>query len=157
MRRASVPYRKHVSTSRRDVPLPPAAPAAIPATIEVTFPVGFAPVDGTGSPVIFTLSATNSDRPARSANAITGTNPAHDTRFSSSNRTAARDHLCNNLTESAFRLHAIRELQQPSSSQVRRHFPHQRAAPNRSFVGGFRLRAVRGSGSRRVIAPHPHA
>jgi hypothetical protein len=59
---------------------------------------------------------------------MTGTNPAHDTRFSSSNRAAARDHSCNNLTESAFRLYAIRELQQPSSSQVRRHFPRQPAA-----------------------------
>jgi hypothetical protein len=33
---------------------------------------------------------------------MTGANPAHDTRLSLSNRTAARDHLCNNLTESAF-------------------------------------------------------
>src|SRR5205085_8802869 len=79
------------------------APTAIPATIEVTFPTGFAPVDATGSPVIFTLSATRSDNLARSATCRTATTPAHDTRFSPSNRTVAHDHLCNNLTESAFR------------------------------------------------------
>ncbi|MBP2325340.1 hypothetical protein JOF56_005725 [Kibdelosporangium banguiense] len=45
---------------------------------------------------------TSCDILARSASAITGTNPAHDTRFSSSNRTDALDHLCDNLTESAF-------------------------------------------------------
>jgi hypothetical protein len=79
------------------------APAAIPVTIAATLPAGFAPVDGIGAFVISTFSPTNSDRPARSAKAITGTSPAHDTRFSSSKHTAARDHLCNNLTESAFR------------------------------------------------------
>ncbi len=68
------------------------APAAIPAMIDVTLPAGFTAADFTLVVEIATRSAISSDRPACSASAITATRPAHDTRFSSSNKGVARDH-----------------------------------------------------------------
>lgn len=68
------------------------APAAIPAMIEVSFPAGFTPAEATRVEASLTRSATSSDSPACSANAITGTSPAHDTRCSSSNSGVAVDH-----------------------------------------------------------------
>lgn len=59
-------------------------PATIPATIDVTFTPGFAaalPAEA-GSRTRCWAAAYN---PARSASRPTGTNPAHDTRFGSSN------------------------------------------------------------------------
>jgi hypothetical protein len=83
------------------------APAAIPAMIDVSLPAGFTPAETTrvarGS--IATLLAISSDRPARSASPITGTSPAHDTRFSSSKTGTARDQTRDTRTESAFHLH----------------------------------------------------
>jgi len=57
------------------------APATIPATTEVTFKPAFAPLS------VGTVKnrSTRSGRPTRSANATTGTNPAADSRFGSSN------------------------------------------------------------------------
>jgi hypothetical protein len=68
------------------------APAVIPAMIELNFSAGYNPADATrgGSDVNVTRSATSSDSPACSASAITGTRPAHDTRFSSSNNGGRR-------------------------------------------------------------------
>lgn len=66
------------------------APAAIPATIAVILPAGFAPAEATSVVVNATLLATRVDRPARPARAITGTRPAHGTRLSSSNSGVAR-------------------------------------------------------------------
>ena len=57
------------------------APAAIPAMIEVSFPAGFTPAEATRVVPSSTRSAISSDSPACSANAITGTSPAHDTRL----------------------------------------------------------------------------
>lgn len=65
-------------------------PAAIPAKIEVILRAGFTPVDFTRVAPITTLLEISSDNPACSASAITGTNPEHDTRFSSSNENWAR-------------------------------------------------------------------
>jgi hypothetical protein len=67
------------------------APAAIPAIIDVSLPAGFTAADFTLLCFIATLLAINSDRPARSASAITGTSPATDTRFPSSKTGVARD------------------------------------------------------------------
>jgi hypothetical protein len=78
------------------------ASAAIPAMIEVSFPAGFTPADLTLDPVNRTRSAINSDSPARSANPISGTRPAHDTRFSSSKTGVARDQTSGSFTFSAF-------------------------------------------------------
>ena len=68
------------------------APAAIPAITEVTLPAGFTAAERTLVVVIATRSVINADNPACSASASTGTRPAHDTRFSSSNIGVARDH-----------------------------------------------------------------
>ncbi len=60
--------------------------------IEVSFPAGFTPADATRTEASPTRSEINSDNPARSANAITGTSPTHDTKRSSSNSGVAFDH-----------------------------------------------------------------
>jgi hypothetical protein len=57
------------------------APATIPATSEVTFSPAFAPLSlGTDK-----RSCANAPSPAECASATTGTSPADDTRFGSSN------------------------------------------------------------------------
>jgi hypothetical protein len=89
------------------------APAAIPAMIEVSLPAGFTPADFTREDLIATLSRINADSPARSANAITGTSPAHDTRLASSNVTLARDHSFDTFTSSAFSDRLNQELDTP--------------------------------------------
>jgi hypothetical protein len=63
------------------------APATIPATSAGTFTAAFTP------PGVLSVSvpATRSARPTRPANATTGTRPAHDTRFGSSNTAETRD------------------------------------------------------------------
>jgi hypothetical protein len=71
------------------------APAAIPATIEVSLPAGFTAAEATRvepKQSNVTRSAINPDSPVCSASSITGTRPAHDTRFSSSNNGVLRDH-----------------------------------------------------------------
>ena len=78
------------------------APAAIPAMIEVSFPAGFTPAEATLQDLNLTRCPISSDNPARSANPITGTRPAHDTRCSSSNTGVARDHSSGSFTLSAF-------------------------------------------------------
>ena len=59
------------------------APHTIPAMMARTFDAAFAP------PFVAILSCSRSNvgSSQRSASAITGTSPAHDTRFGSSNRT----------------------------------------------------------------------
>ena len=83
--------------------------------IEVSFPTGFAPADLTfvASESIWTCSPISSDRPARSANAITGASPANDTRLASSNTAAARDHASGSFTFSAFRCKNDQGLDNP--------------------------------------------
>ena len=56
------------------------APATIPATNAATFTSGLDPAD----PGTRTWAAVRSCNPARSAKAMTGIRPAHDTRFGSS-------------------------------------------------------------------------
>jgi hypothetical protein len=70
--------------------------------IAVNLPAGFTPADLTRVALTATLLEISSDKPARSASAITGTRPAHDTRFSSSNCGCARDQPSGNFTVSAF-------------------------------------------------------
>jgi len=62
------------------------APASIPPTIEATFNAAFAPL----SVATVRRSSVRSRTPAASASAITGTSPADDTRFGSSNATDVR-------------------------------------------------------------------
>jgi hypothetical protein len=61
------------------------APAASPATTDISFAVGLAAPDLTRSLVNRTCSSSNRDRPACSANSSNGTRPTCDTRLSSSN------------------------------------------------------------------------
>ena len=67
------------------------APAHIPATTLLSLPAGFTPSEPTLVWPSRTLSRSNSDRPVCSANASTGTSPAQDTKFGSSNKAMARD------------------------------------------------------------------
>jgi hypothetical protein len=68
----------------RSIPMPSmqSAPAAIPATRQPAFASANTP----GFAMIRTCSRSKAVRPARSASPITGTRPARDTRFGSSNR-----------------------------------------------------------------------
>src|SRR6266508_4720038 len=91
------------------------APAAIPAMIEVTLPAGFTPADLTLVAWTATLLEISSDRPACSASAITGTNPAYDTRLSSSNKGCARDQPSGNFTVSAFLDRVNQDVDTPDS------------------------------------------
>ena len=119
------------STSRSSME---SAPASMPATIPGIFRCAFAPT----ATVILRCSAT---RPARSqswARRITGTSPAHDTRFGSSNRAEVSFALCNNrIPQMPFGLGAwgLRKHHHPRSEGI---CPvTTRSTP--TFVGGSRL------------------
>src|SRR5664279_6595657 len=92
------------------------APAAIPATIAVSFPAGFTPAERTLVEENRTRSVISSDRPARSAKAITGARPEYDTRFSSSKIGVARAHASGSFTISAFWLGPDQDVDTPDSS-----------------------------------------
>ena len=98
------------------------APAAIPAMIELSFPAGFTPAEATRVSPSATRSAISCDSPACSANAITGTKPASDTRSSSSNSGVALDHGCDRFTSSAFWVSSNQGPQHSRFSCPRRHF-----------------------------------
>jgi hypothetical protein len=78
------------------------APAHIPAITVVSFGAGLADPDLIFGCRIQILSANNCDSPVWAANVITGTSPAHDTRWSSSNTAEAGRKLCDTCTGSAF-------------------------------------------------------
>ena len=102
------------STSRSSME---SAPASMPATIPGTFRCAFA---ATG-PITFTCAATRPARSQRWARRITGTNPAHDTRFGSSNCTDVSLALCNNrISQMPFGLGAwgLRKHHHPSSEGI---------------------------------------
>ena len=69
------------------------APASIPATIALIFPAGFDPIE-VGR---WTFSATIPGRSHASASRITGSRPAHDTRFGSSKDARTTGASCRNL------------------------------------------------------------
>ena len=78
------------------------APAHMPAITVVNFGDGLADPDlilGTG---IRILSANNCGRPVWAANVMTGTSPAHDTRWSSSKTADDAMNLWDTCTGSAF-------------------------------------------------------
>src|SRR6476660_10107326 len=90
------------------------ASASRPPMTDVSFGVGFAAPDFTNSLVNRTCSSNNSDNPVCSASSSTGTSPAHDTKFTSSNTAAPRSQACDNFTESAPRSEEhTSELQSP--------------------------------------------
>src|SRR6476661_9319702 len=78
------------------------APAHIPAINVLSFRAGFADPDLILGTAIRTFSERSCASPVCSANRITATNPAHDTRLSSSNATDSAANLCETCTGSAF-------------------------------------------------------
>ena len=78
------------------------APAHIPAISVVSFGAGLADPDLIRGAAIRTFSASSRDSPVCSASVITGTSPAHDTRWSSSNTADSAANLCETCTGSAF-------------------------------------------------------
>src|SRR4051794_8800614 len=94
------------------------APETIPAMIEVTSPAGFVPAEATrgATEARVTFWATSFESPACSANAITGTRPASDTRLSSSNKGVALDHACDSFTSSALSVRSDQDVDTPDSS-----------------------------------------
>jgi hypothetical protein len=92
------------------------APAAIPATIDVSFPAGFTPADATLVDRNRTRDEISCDKPARSASAITGARPANDTRLSSSKIGVARAHASGSFTISAFWFGPDQDVDTPDSS-----------------------------------------
>ena len=78
------------------------APAHMPAISVASFGAGFADPDLILGALMRTLPASNRASPVCSANVITGTSPAHDTRLSSSNTADSAANLCETCTGSAF-------------------------------------------------------
>src|SRR4051812_8531205 len=78
------------------------APAHMAATTVTSFGDGLAAPDLIRGSPIWTFSASSRESPVWEANVITGTNPAYDTRLSSSNTAEAAAKLCDTCTDSAF-------------------------------------------------------
>jgi hypothetical protein len=79
------------------------APQAMPPMIEVSFPAGLTAPDFTRVEGRSTCSSINSERPVCSASSNTGTNPAADTKFCSSNTAEPAVNVYDECTENAFR------------------------------------------------------
>jgi hypothetical protein len=106
------------------------APAHIPAINVASFGAGFADPDLIRGAAIDTFSANTSTSPVCSANLITGTNPASDTRFSSSNIADSAATLCEPCTRSAllnWTEHCLDNNDHPSSEGTFSFTPHRRA------------------------------
>ena len=78
------------------------APAHMPAITVVSFGAGLADPDLILGTAMSILSANSVGSPVWAASVITGTSPAHDTRWSSSNTADAGVNLCDTCTGSAF-------------------------------------------------------
>src|SRR5258705_7711315 len=79
------------------------APHIMPAMIVVSFPAGLTAPDFTRVLGRSTCSPINRERPVCSANSSTGTRPAADTRFRSSNTADPTANVCHDCTGNAFR------------------------------------------------------
>src|SRR5262245_36911610 len=112
------------------------APPIIPATTQGTFSCAFTPHRRRTR----TCSSTRSPRPARCASAITGTSPARDTKFGSSNVAWIFAKSCNNRTCEVSSPLGTWKSQQLPSSQFRGHLPRRRARISHYSRGGLRLR-----------------
>ena len=111
------------------------APAAIPATRQPAFRPAFTPHFA----LILTCSPIRSVRPQRSARAMTGTRPARDTRFGSSNDACVFAGSCNNRTCEVSSPARQWKRQQLPSSQLRGHLSRRHASKKPYLHGGFRL------------------
>jgi hypothetical protein len=124
--------------------------AAMPATRQGTFRGAFTP----HGPPTLRCSLTSAARPQRCARAITGTRPARDTRFGSSNDACVRAGSCDNRTCEVSSPARRRKLQQLPSSQLRGHLSRWRARMHTQLLGGSRLsRPSRKHGQVRFDAP----
>src|SRR6476659_2263855 len=85
------------------------------------------------------LSASSCGRPIWAATVITGTRPAHDTRWSSSKRADAEVNLCDTCTGSAFLNWSDLMPEEHQSSQLKGHFPHINTPTPTRLVSGSRL------------------
>src|SRR6478609_7784971 len=117
------------------------APADKPAMIEASFGVGFAAPDRTRSLVNQTCSSSNVDKPVCSASSITGTRPAQDTRFASSDAATPRCQSCDNLTESVLSTDANLVFSKPIFAGRRAPSSSHTPATTGSICG-FRLRVI---------------
>ena len=115
------------------------APHIMPAMIVVSFPAGLTAPEATRVLGRSTCSSISSERPVCSASSSTGTNPAADTRFCSSNTADPTVNLCDDCTENAFPNAGQTRPQQSLLSQFRRHFHCSHADRQRPTVHGFRL------------------
>src|SRR5262249_19809215 len=116
------------------------APPIIPATTQGTFSCAFTPHRRRTR----TCSSTRPPRPARCASATTGTSPARDTKFGSSNVAWIFAKSCNNRTCEVSSPLGTWKSQQLPSSQFRGHLPRRRARMSHYSRGGSRLRVPGG-------------
>ena len=116
---------------------PPRRPSPRPGT--ATSAAAFTP----HRPPIRDVLADQLRRPQRSARAITGTRPARDTRFGSSNDACVFAGSCNNRTCEVSSPAGQWKLQQLPSSQLRGHLSRRHARIHPYLRGGLRLRARR--------------
>src|SRR5271166_3573692 len=111
--RSKIPTVEGAYTSSNTRGVPPArstfassmlsAPHIMPAMIVVSFPAGLTAPDLTRVLGRSTCSPINRERPACSASSSTGTKPAADTRFRSSNTADSELNVCDDCTGNAFR------------------------------------------------------
>ena len=111
--RSKIPSVEGAYTSSKTRGVPPArntftssmlsAPHIMPAMIVVSFPAALTAPEATRVLGSSTCSPINRERPVCSASSITGTKPAADTRFGSSNTADPTVNVCDDCTGNAFR------------------------------------------------------
>src|SRR4051794_5416926 len=128
------------------------APAAIPATIAAALPPGLAPVDRSGR----TRRPTRPARSTVSASRMTGTSPAHDTRFESSNTASTARPACNNRIYEMPSRPGFMELRQLPFFRVRGHLHVRRTGiPQGPSVDPGLVSAALGVAAAAVVAAAP--
>ncbi len=110
--RNNVPTVEGAYTPSNSVVIPPlrtasmssiqSAPTHMPATTVTSFGDGLAAPDLIRGSAMWTFSPSSRESPVCSANVITGTSPAYDTRCSSSNTADVAEKLWDTCTDGAF-------------------------------------------------------
>ena len=154
--RSKIPTVEGAYTSSNTRGVPPArnrftssmlsAPHIMPAMIVVSFPAGLTAPEATRVLGSSTCSPINRERPVCSASSSTGTKPAADTRFRSSNTADPAVNVCDDCTENAFRRTDDRDLP-ITIVPVQKAFSLFTRRSDRPTLHGFRLRG-------RVIGAH---
>src|SRR5215510_2040049 len=130
-----VPPARSTSTSSMQ-----SAPQAIAPMIEVSLPTGLTAPEATRVDGRSTCSPINCESPVCSASSSTGTNPAADTKFRSSNTAESTVNVYDDCTGNAFLNSGQDRHQQSLLSQFRRHFRASTRRLNQLAIHGFRLR-----------------